>query len=99
MEANGGLLEAAKQQAIPSMHVDQVFWVEHGALTAFGTDHYVLGRESARLIDKILQGEPPATIPVEVNATIEFTINLKRAKELGLTIAPEVLYQANHIVR
>lgn len=97
----GLILEAAKEQAIPSMHVDKVFWIEKGALAAFGTDHYNLGSRAARLVDKIIKGESPATIPVEVNSTasVEFTINLKTAKTLRLTIDPEVLYQANHLVR
>ena len=50
-------------------------------------------------MDKILKGEDPAEIPVEVNNKIEFVINLKVAKSLGLTIAPEVLYQADRIIR
>ncbi len=50
-------------------------------------------------MDKILKGADPAEIPVEVNPKIEFAINLKVAKALGLTIAPEVLYRADRIIR
>jgi putative ABC transport system substrate-binding protein len=50
-------------------------------------------------VDKILKRTKPANIPVEVNSKIEFVINLKTAKALGLTIAPEVLFQANKIIR
>ena len=50
-------------------------------------------------VDKILKGTKPAEIPVEVSAKIEFVINLKVAKMLGLTIAPEVLYRADRLVR
>jgi putative ABC transport system substrate-binding protein len=50
-------------------------------------------------VDKILKGMKPAEIPVEVNSKIEFTINLKVAKALRLTIAPEVLYRADRIIR
>ncbi len=50
-------------------------------------------------MDKILKGAKPAEIPVEVNSKIEFAINLKTAKTLGLTIAPEVLYRADRLIR
>jgi putative ABC transport system substrate-binding protein len=50
-------------------------------------------------VDKILKGAKPAELPVEVNPKIEFAINLKTAKTLGLTIPPEVLFQADRIVR
>jgi ABC-type uncharacterized transport system substrate-binding protein len=48
---------------------------------------------------KILKGAKPAEIPVEVNSKIEFSINLKAATATGLTIAPEVLYQADRLIR
>jgi putative ABC transport system substrate-binding protein len=57
------------------------------------------GRQAARLVDKILKGAKPAELPVEVNSKIEFAINLKTAKALGLTVAPDVLYRADRIVR
>ena len=53
----------------------------------------------APLVDKILKGADPAEIPVEINTKVEFAINLKVAKALGLTIAPEVLYRADRIIR
>ena len=46
-----------------------------------------------------MKGVGPAEIPVEVNSKIEFVINLKAAKMMGLTIPPEVLYQADRIIR
>jgi putative ABC transport system substrate-binding protein len=78
---------------------DGAFWVERGCLASYGPDFYDSGRQAARLVDKILKGTPPADIPVEVNAKIEFVINLKTAHTLGLTIAPEVLFQANRLIR
>jgi putative ABC transport system substrate-binding protein len=50
-------------------------------------------------VDKILKGANAGELPVEVNPKIEFVINLRTAKALGLTIAPEVLYQANRLIR
>src|SRR5262245_3323697 len=94
----GFVLEATSQRALPTMF-DAAFWVERGALASYGPDYHESGRQAARLVDKIIRGVNPAEIPVEVNPKIEFAINLKVAKALGLTIAPEVLYRADRIIR
>jgi ABC-type uncharacterized transport system substrate-binding protein len=94
----GFILEAAPQQAIPTMFAG-AFWVERGGLASYGPDYYGMGRQSARLVDKILKGVEPAEIPVEVNPKIEFAINLKVAQTLGITIAPAMLYQADRLIR
>jgi putative ABC transport system substrate-binding protein len=94
----GFILEAATQRGIPTIF-DAGFWVERGGLASYGPDYYEAGRQAARLVDKILKGTKPAEIPVEVNPKVEFVINLKVAEALGLTIAPEVLYQANQFVQ
>jgi putative ABC transport system substrate-binding protein len=94
----GFIMETAVQRGIPTMFEDP-FYVEQGGLASYGPDHYASGRQAARLVDKILKGTKPADIPVEVSTKIEFVINLKVAKTLGLTIAPEVLYRADRLVR
>ena len=94
----GFVLEATAQQGLPAMF-DAAFWVEQGGLASYGQDFYETGRQAARLVDKILKGTKPVDIPVEVNSKIEFVINLKTANALGLTIAPEVLSQANRLIR
>ena len=95
----GFMLEAATQRQLPTMYVTNVYWIERGAFASFGSNTYHSGRQAARLVDKILHGTPPAKIPVEVNSKIQLTINLKTAAALGLTIAPDVLAQADQIVR
>ena len=94
----GFVLQAVFQQAIPTMS-DVSFAVEAGGLASYGPDAHEMGRQAARLVDKILKGTKPAEIPVEVSPKVEFVINLKVAKALGLTIAPEVLYRADRIIR
>jgi putative tryptophan/tyrosine transport system substrate-binding protein len=94
----GLVLEATAQQGLPTMF-DTAFWVERGGLASYGSDYYALGRQAARLVDKILKGAHPAEIPVEVHSKIEFVINLKTAQALGLTIAPEMLFRADRLVR
>jgi putative ABC transport system substrate-binding protein len=94
----GFILETASQKRLPTMF-EQAFWVEQGALASYGPDYYSSGKQAARLVVKIIKGEQPADIPVEVNSKIEFAINRKVAKALGLTIAPEVLFQADRLIR
>ena len=94
----GFVLEAASQRALPTMF-DAAFWVERGALASYGPDYSETGRQAARLVDKILKGTKPAEIPVEVNPNLALAINLKVAKTLGLTIAPEMLFRADQLIR
>jgi putative tryptophan/tyrosine transport system substrate-binding protein len=98
MNIPGLVLDMIPPKQLPTMF-DSAFWVERGAFASYGQDFYESGKQSARLVDKLLKGQKPAEIPVEVNSKIEFVINLKAAKALGLTIAPEVLYQADRIIR
>ena len=94
----GFIMEVEKQQGIPAMYSTS-FFPEHGGLASYAPDTYETGKQSARLVDKILKGAKPADIPVEVNPKIEFVINLQTAKALGLTIAPEVLFRADRLIR
>jgi putative ABC transport system substrate-binding protein len=98
MNIPGFVLETTASQGMPTMF-EAAFWVERGALASYGPDLYASGRMAARLVDKIIKGANPAELPVEVNPKLEFVINLKVATALGLTIAPEVLYRADRLVR
>lgn len=93
----GFILEATTQRGIPAIFAGS-FWAERGALATYGPDFHKTGKQAARLVDKILKGANPATIPVEVNSNIEFIINLKTAQALGLTIPPEILFQATKVI-
>lgn len=94
----GLVQDATLKQGIPTMF-GLSFFVERGGLASYSPNAYESGRQAARLVDKIIKGANPGTIPVEVNSDIELAINLKVAKALGLTIAPEVLFQANRVIR
>jgi putative ABC transport system substrate-binding protein len=98
MNIPGFVLDIMPAKRIPAMF-DSAFWPERGAVASYGQNYYETGRQAARLVDKILKGQKPAEIPVEVNSKLEFVINLKAAKAMGLTIAPEVLFQADRIIR
>lgn len=94
----GFILDTITQRGMPAMF-EAPFWVERGGLASYGPDLYASGQMAARLVDKIRKGISPAEIPMEVNPKIEFVINLKVVQALGLTIAPEVLYRADRIIR
>ena len=94
----GFILDATTQRGMPAMF-ESPFFVEHGGHASYGPDLYASGKMAARLVDKIRKGVAPAAIPMEVNPKIELVINLKAAQALGLTIAPEVLYRADRLIR
>ncbi len=93
----GRSLEVATSNKLPTMYPAS-FWTKFGALASYGADQYLQGRQAARLAFKILTGTPPREIPVELPDRIEFIINLKTAKRLGLTMPRTVLLRADRIL-
>jgi putative ABC transport system substrate-binding protein len=75
------------------------FFVDNGGLMSYGPNFAAEGRAAARLVDKILRGAKPADLPVEQPTKFELIINLKTAKQIGLTIPPNVLVRADKVIK
>ncbi len=92
------ITDFAEKRKLPTMYDDRLF-VEAGGLISYGTNTLDFCRRAAIYVDKILKGTKPADLPVEQPMKFEFIINLKTAKQIGLTIPPNVLARADKVIR
>jgi putative ABC transport system substrate-binding protein len=92
------IAELAVKGRLPSMYYRRDY-VEDGGLMSYGVIQSDLDRRAATYVDKILKGAKPADLPVEQPTKFELVINLKTAKQIGLTIPPNVLARADRVIR
>jgi len=92
------IAELATKNRLPAIYT-RGDYVESGGLMSYGTDFAEAYRRLASMVDKILKGTKPADIPVEQPKKFEFIVNLKAAKQIGLTIPPNVLARADRVIR
>ena len=92
------VVELAGKHRLPAIYFQKEF-VDEGGLMSYGADYVDLYRRAAAYVDKILKGAKPADLPVQQATKFEFIINLKAAKQIGLTIPPEVLARANRVIK
>ena len=90
--------ELAVKSRLPTMYLDREH-VDAGGLMTYGVSEADLDRRAATYVDKILKGTKPADLPVEQPKKFEFIVNLKAAKQIGLTIPPNVLARADRVIR
>jgi ABC-type uncharacterized transport system substrate-binding protein len=96
--ANMAAAELAAKNRLPAIYARGDF-VASGGLVSYGADQGEPYRRTAVFVDKILKGTKPADIPVEQPTKFEFIINLKAAKQIGLTVPPNVLARADKVIK
>ncbi len=92
------IADLAAKSRLPSIFHLREF-VDSGGLVTYGVDRSDMFRRAATYVDKILKGRKPADLPVEQPIKFEFVINLKAAKQIGLTIPPNVLARADKVIK
>ncbi len=92
------IAELAVKSRLPTMYADREF-VEAGGLMSYGADYIFMYRRVATYVDRILKGAKPAELPVEQPTKFELVINLKTAKQIGLTIPQSLLYRADKVIK
>jgi putative ABC transport system substrate-binding protein len=92
------IVELAGKNRLPAIYAQKEF-VDEGGLMSYGTDYVDLYRRAAVYVDKILKGAKPVDLPVQQATKFEFVINLKAAKQIGLTLSPEFLSRANQVIK
>ena len=91
-------VELAGKYRLPAIY-PQKEYVDEGGLMSYGVDGTDLYRRAAGYVDKILKGAKPADLPVQQATKFEFIVNLKAAKQIGLTIPVRMLEQANQVIK
>src|SRR5262249_10320520 len=90
--------ELAASSRLPSISINRS-WADAGGLMSYGADPNIMYRRAATYVDKILKGTKAAELPVEAPTKFESVINLQAAKQLGLTIPPNVLARADKVIK
>jgi len=92
------IVALADKYRMPAIYFQKEF-INEGGLMFYGVDYDHLVRRAAVYVDKILKGAKPADLPIEAPTKFEFVINLKAAKQIGLTIPPNVLARADRVIK
>ena len=92
------IVELAVKYRLPAIYAEKGY-VDEGGLMSYGADYDDLYRRAAVYVDKILKGAKPADLPVQQATKFEFVINLKAAKQIGLTLSPDLLARANKVIK
>jgi putative ABC transport system substrate-binding protein len=92
------IAELAVKHRLPVIYESRE-WMENGGLMTYGVKIADLDRRAVTYVDKILKGVKPADLPVEQPTKFDFIVNLKAAKQIGLTIPPNVLARADRVIR
>ena len=92
------IIDTARRIKLPTMFLDQSSIIK-GGLVSYGVSYHEVGRLSAKYVQRILTGAKPKDLPVQGVDKIDLAINLKTAKQIGLTISPNVLARADRVIK
>jgi putative ABC transport system substrate-binding protein len=92
------LFETARQKKLPTMFNEES-WAIDGALAAYGPNYLEMGRQAGRLVDRILKGEKPESLPVERASKFDLTLNYRTATFIGIRFPEELLKRAAKVIR
>ena len=92
------IIDIAKTKKLPTMFQEQTL-AARGALASYGQNYREIGRASARYVQQVLSGANPRDIKIETIDSVELAINLQTARQLGVTVRPEVLTRAKKVIR
>lgn len=92
------LIDTAKTKRLPTMFQEQTL-VAKGGFASYGQNYHEIGRASAKYVQKVLGGTHPRELKIETLDNVELAINLRTAKQLGLTIPAQVLARANRVIK
>ena len=93
------IIAAANELKVPVVTFRSDFLAEGGALLSYGADPRLLFRRTAKYVDRIVNGANPGELPVELPSELQFSINLRQAAALGITIPRAALLRADTILR
>jgi ABC-type uncharacterized transport system substrate-binding protein len=92
------IFDTARQKRLPTMFSEET-WAIKGAMAAYGPSYYEMGRQAARLVDTIIKGKRPETLPVQPAGKYDLIINYRTASFMGLTLPRDVLKKADKVIR
>jgi putative tryptophan/tyrosine transport system substrate-binding protein len=92
------IVSLARKYRLPAIYFQKEF-VDEDGLMSYGADYEDLYRKAAHYVDKILKGTKPADLPVQQATKFEFIVNVRAAKQIGLTLSPEFLSRANQVIK
>jgi putative ABC transport system substrate-binding protein len=92
------VIDTTTSKKLPAMFSEQSL-VAMGGLASYGQNFHEVGRQSAKYVQKVLTGAPPGDLRIEIVDKLELIINLKTAKQIGLTIPPNLLARADKVIK
>jgi len=92
------IFDIVRKKKLPTMF-NEDFWAIKGAMAAYGPNYYEMGRQAARLVEAILKGRKPETLPIQRASKFDLTLNYRTANFIGVNLSKEMLKKADRVIR